>query len=99
MIARRLGFSDQAAGNIIRQVRARSVTPASIKMDDAYSLLDVSERCSDKELKLAYRRAMSEHHPDKLHKDGATDNMIQAATEQTQAIQHAYQSIKKKRQS
>jgi DnaJ like chaperone protein len=96
-IAKHLGFSDQAAGNILRQVRVRAVSPASIHIKEAYALLDVSEGCSNKTLKTAYRRAMSEHHPDKLQSDGATDQMIQAATEQTQTIQNAYQIIQTRR--
>lgn len=62
-------------------------------LGDAYQLLDVEPTCNTKELKTAYRRAMSQHHPDKLHSSGATEQMIHAATEQTQAIQAAYEMI------
>lgn len=98
-IARQLGFSEQLAGNILRRTQARASqvkneTAAGLDLDSAYALLEVSPDCSSQALKQAYRRAMSEHHPDKLMSEGATEQMIQTATEQTQLIQKAYQAIK-----
>jgi len=96
-VAKRLGFSEQVSANILRQIGAkeeiRASTGSEYTLEQAYALLEVQADCSDKELKQAYRHAMSDHHPDKLMSEGATDEMIQAATEQTQAIQVAYQAI------
>ncbi len=102
MIARQLGVTERAAMNILRRVSARSRTQSASSSDEltvkeAYALLDVPNDCSSQELKTAYRRAMSEHHPDKLISEGATDQMIQTATEQTQLIQSAYQTVTKAR--
>ncbi|GLQ33395.1 co-chaperone DjlA [Litoribrevibacter albus] len=102
MIAQRLGFSEQMASRILRRVSARAQARAASKqsvmtISDAYAMLEVREQCSAQELKRAYRKAMSEHHPDKLMSEGATEQMIQAATEQTQLIQEAYQIIQEAR--
>ncbi|MFC3150795.1 co-chaperone DjlA [Litoribrevibacter euphylliae] len=98
MIARQLGFSEQLAGNILRRIQARTSQAkpsdaSGLDLESAYALLEVPPNCSKQELKQAYRRAMSEHHPDKLMSQGATEQMIETATEQTQLIQKAYEAI------
>lgn len=67
-------------------------------LDDAYEALGVSRDVSDKDLKRAYRRLMSEHHPDKLIAKGVPETMIKLATERSQEIQAAYAMVKKERQ-
>ena len=60
----------------------------------AYKVLGVNETCSDTELKKAYRRLMSQHHPDKLVSKGLPEEMMKLATEKTQEIKNAYERIK-----
>lgn len=60
----------------------------------AYKILGVNEDCSDSELKKAYRRLMSQHHPDKLVSKGLPEEMMKLATEKTQEIKAAYERIK-----
>lgn len=60
----------------------------------AYKVLGVNETCSDAELKKAYRRLMSQHHPDKLVSKGLPEEMMKLATEKTQEIKDAYERIK-----
>ena len=48
-------------------------------------------------MKQAYRRRMSENHPDKLIAKGVPEHMIKLATERSQEIQAAYGMIKKTR--
>lgn len=60
----------------------------------AYKVLGVNESCSEKELKNAYRRLMSQHHPDKLVSKGLPEEMMKLATEKTQEIKDAYERIK-----
>jgi DnaJ like chaperone protein len=45
----------------------------------------------------AYRRLMNQHHPDKLVAKGMPEEMIKLATEKTQEIKAAYETIKKVR--
>ena len=67
-------------------------------LEDAYQALGVSSSATDKELKRAYRKLMSENHPDKLIAKGVPEAMIKLATERSQEIQAAYAMIKKARQ-
>jgi DnaJ like chaperone protein len=48
-------------------------------------------------LKRAYRKLMSENHPDKLIAKGVPEDMIKLATARSQDIQGAYEMIKKTR--
>ncbi len=63
----------------------------------AYEALGVDAGISDSELKKAYRRLMSEYHPDKLSGRGVPEDMIAIATDRAQEIQAAYDLIKKHR--
>lgn len=67
------------------------------KLKDAYKVLGVEESASDAELKKAYRRLMSQHHPDKLVAKGLPEEMMRIAKEKTQEIQAAYDLIKQQR--
>lgn len=64
---------------------------------DAYSALGVSPESSDKDIKRAYRKLMSQYHPDKMIAKGVPEDMLAMATEKTQEIQAAYDVIEKTR--
>ncbi len=66
-------------------------------LGSAYRALGVDSSESDKNIKKAYRRLMSQHHPDKLIAEGMPDDMVKIATEKAQEIQSAYELIKKQR--
>ncbi|HIK75912.1 MAG: co-chaperone DjlA [Alcanivorax sp.] len=66
-------------------------------LGEAYQVLGVSEEASDQEVKKAYRRLMSEHHPDKLAARGVPEEMIRVSTEKTAEISKAYDMIKEAR--
>lgn len=71
----------------------------SLEVRRAYTQLGVTPEVSDDDLKRAFRRLMSEYHPDKLSARGATDGEINRAKEKTQDVQMAYSIIKKHRKS
>lgn len=75
--------------------RARKNSQSELK--NAYAVLGVDESIGDDELKKAYRKLMSQHHPDKLLSKGLPEQMIQLAKEKTQQIQSAYDVVKKHR--
>ncbi|MEE9351386.1 MAG: co-chaperone DjlA [Thiotrichaceae bacterium] len=70
---------------------------AENEIDTAYQALGVSKSDTDSQIKKAYRRLVSEYHPDKLTGQGLPEAMIKEATERTQEIQTAYDLIKKQR--
>lgn len=67
--------------------------PRADLLKEAYQLLGVAESASDAEVKKAYRRQMNQHHPDKLVAKGLPEEMIKIATEKTQEIKAAYDTI------
>ncbi len=65
--------------------------------DDAYAILGVKRESSFTAVKSAYRKLMSQNHPDKLMAKGVPEEMIKLATERVQKIQEAFDSICKER--
>ncbi len=101
-IAARLGY-DQAAFRqlqdmVLNQTRfAGGQAGAASALDDAYKALGVTKDSSDAEIKRAYRKLMSQYHPDKLTGQGMPEDMIAMATEQAKEIQLAHDLIEKHR--
>jgi DnaJ like chaperone protein len=71
--------------------------PAGPSLDDAYAILMVSPESSDAEVKRAYRRLLSQHHPDKLVSKGLPEEMMKIAAQKTHEIRQAYEQIKRAR--
>jgi DnaJ like chaperone protein len=67
---------------------------ARLSLDEAYAVLNVSREDTDAEVKKAYRRLMSQHHPDKLVAKGLPEEMMKLATQRTQEIKAAYERVK-----
>jgi DnaJ like chaperone protein len=101
-IAGRLGYGREAFKHMLDMVLNQShfgggqVTTAAA-LDDAYKALGVGKESTDAEIKRAYRKLMSQYHPDKLIGQGMPEDMIAMATEQSKEIQVAYDMIKKSR--
>lgn len=108
-VAGRLGFSGADYERLIAMVKGQShfagggfhggagSTASALDLEDAYSALGVSANSTDQEVKRAYRKLMSQYHPDKLMGQGVPEDMIKVATEKTQEVQLAYDIIKKHR--
>jgi len=71
--------------------------PAGARLADAYTALGLSADASDAEVKRAYRRLVSENHPDRLAAKGLPESMRQVAEERTREINVAYDLIKEAR--
>lgn len=71
-----------------------SQNPGSLSVRSAYKALGVDPSDDKATIKRAYRRLMSQHHPDKLVAKGLPEEMIKLATDKTQTIQKAYEKIK-----
>jgi len=106
-ICKHLGFSQAQFAVIEGMVQAQHAfhgrsghEPAKPRADllqEAYVALGISESASDAEVKKAYRRLMSQHHPDKLVAKGLPEEMIKLANEKTAEIKAAYETIRKAR--
>ena len=101
-IAAHLGFDQATFKRMVEMVLNQThfgggqVNPAEA-LEDAYKALGVTKDSTDAEVKRAYRKLMSQYHPDKLMGQGMPQDMIEMATEQAKEIQLAYDLIKKTR--
>lgn len=77
--------------------QAYTQTMVRDRLVQAYAVLGVEKHTSDQELKKAYRKLMSAHHPDKLAAKGLPPEMLKIATEKTRQIREAYEVICKER--
>ena len=100
-IARRLGMSRVELAQIEALVRAQATASASSQrvedLTEAYRVLGVEPTAEVKAIKLAYRRLMSQHHPDKLVSRGLPESMRANAEQRTREIRAAYERIKTQR--
>ena len=95
-IGKILGFARSQIDHLFNMANAQEASASdSLTLTQAYKILGVKKGSSNAEVKKAYRRLMSQHHPDKLVSKGLPDEMIQLATEKTQEIRKAYDLIKK----
>lgn len=106
-VASRLGYSGAAFEHLLRMAQAQEhfyrggdrpqQQPRQDELELAYQALGVQETATDTEVKRAYRKLMSQYHPDKLMGQGVPDEMLAVATERSQEIQLAYDMVKKSR--
>lgn len=64
---------------------------------DPYGVLGVEPQIDDERLKVAYRRLIREHHPDRLIARGMPADFIAVATEKMARINAAYDVIRRQR--
>ena len=99
----RLGLSPFEITRLLKMVEAQQHYASGFggdngpSLSDAYAILGVEKTASDGEVKKAYRKLMSQHHPDKLVSKGLPEEMMEIAKEKTQEIQKAYEQVMKDR--
>jgi len=86
---------NQQAGQSYQQFNGGNAPTNVGQLDNAYKILGVNKNDSKNDIKKAYRKLMSQHHPDKLIAKGLPPAMMEAAKEKTQDIQAAYDLISK----
>lgn len=107
-ICTRLGFSRVQFEQLVSMVKAQQqfaggagrgpgATHRAPSLDDAYAVLGIDKQASDAEVKKAYRRLTSQHHPDKLVAKGLPEEMMEVAKRKTQEIRAAYDRIREAR--
>ena len=97
-----LGFSEGDLDRIEARMRAerhghQPGRTAGVSMEDAYGILELDESATDAEVKKAYRKLTSQHHPDKLQAKGLPKEMMKMAEEKTHEIRSAYERIREER--
>jgi DnaJ like chaperone protein len=103
-IARRLGLHESDVARLEALLRAATGGPSAAgapptkdRLADAYSALGISPDASAAEVKRAYRKLMSQNHPDKLAARGLPESMRAVAEERSREINSAYDLIKESR--
>ncbi|RKZ71546.1 MAG: co-chaperone DjlA [Gammaproteobacteria bacterium] len=106
-ICRLIGFSEYELNSILAAISAEAHHQKSghggrsgkMQLDDAHAILNVDPDASDSEVKRAYRKLISQHHPDKLISKGLPEEMMKIATQKTQEIRAAYECVMDERKS
>ncbi|MGX5217886.1 DnaJ domain-containing protein [Pseudomonas segetis] len=87
--------------NANEALRAGAGTQPSMPVQSGYQqalrLLGVAADSTPAEIKRAYRRLLSRHHPDKLQGNGASVEQVRAATDKTRELHQAYNLVRQRR--
>ena len=70
----------------------RRAAPSPASLDQAYAQLGLTRQASDAEVKRAYRKLVSQYHPDKLVARGLPEEMMEVAKTRVREINTAYDS-------
>ena len=98
-LSSRLGQPERLLDDLLRQARWPGGLPLRPVPCSPYRLLGVAESASDEEVRRAYRRLVSQHHPDRLQARGLDAEAVRAGTTRVIAAKQAFESIRKERAS
>ncbi|MFD2113834.1 co-chaperone DjlA [Thiorhodococcus fuscus] len=73
--------------------RATDEAPRAHPLSEFYATLGIEPESSVPEIKRAYRRLLSQHHPDKLASRGLPEEALRMAARKTHEIRRAYEAI------
>ena len=110
-VARRIGLTERDVAQLEALLRAATAgaaggfeggtsfraPPSRSRLADAYTALGLESDASDADVKRAYRRLVSENHPDKLASRGVPESLRHIAEERTRELNVAYDLIKESR--
>jgi len=95
MIIAGANFHQQQTGHGYRQQGAGRTPANGQQLANAYKVLGIDKNTAMPVIKKAYKKLMSQHHPDKLIAKGLPPEMMESAKQKTQDIQAAYDLIMK----
>ncbi len=97
--ARQQSAEGQAGAGSSYQQHTHGPRPATAinSLSQAYTVLGLKRDASPDEIKLAYRRLLKRHHPDKLAASGISTAEMARATEKTRELTAAYDRIREAR--
>lgn len=98
-ISDQLRFDRREFESLFKAETGVEASPSSATIKSDYEILQIKSDASDKEVSNAYRRLMSQYHPDKLVAKGLPDELINVATEKTKQVRAAYERIREARKS
>jgi DnaJ like chaperone protein len=103
-IAQRLGLTERDVSQLEALLRAATGGPSTAgapprtdRLRDAYAALGVTQTATPAEIKRAYRKLISQNHPDKLASRGLPESMRPVAEERSRELNSAYDLIKSAR--
>lgn len=97
-VARIFGISE-ATFEGIRRIHGGAACGYEDPLDDPYAVLGVARTASDAEIKLAWRQALRDNHPDTVMAQGLPAEFVDVATQKTAALNAAYDKIQSQRAS
>jgi len=77
---------------------AKSMFHPTANLESAYNTLGIVSSATDSEVKKAYRQMAKEYHPDVVANKGMGEDFLKFAEDKMQAVNQAYDQIKKERQ-
>ncbi|MCU0767707.1 MAG: DnaJ domain-containing protein, partial [Gammaproteobacteria bacterium] len=101
-VCRQLGVPEIIFRRMVERARAErhyagappGEAARAISLEDAYAILGVRPGDPPDAIRKAYRRLLSQHHPDKLVSKGLPDEMMRLASQKTHEIRQAYERIR-----
>lgn len=87
----------KSTGSAYRSPGEQAPARREPSLEDAYAVLGLRPSANDEDIRRAYQRLRSRHHPDKLSAQGMPEEQVRLANEKTHEIRKAWETIRKTR--